>query len=287
MKARQPRVHGGAVHLDHLVALAAVGFLDGGLHVVHRLIHRQHAAELEEGGLQYAVGPVPQADGLGGGARVDGIELRFPLRQEALDLVGEMGFQVRVGPVAVEEEDSALLELVYDVVLGDVALIVAGDEVRHGDVVGGENRGVAEAEVALGDAAGFLGVVLKVGLDVLVRVVPDDLDGVFVGPHRAVGAQAPELAADGPAVGGDHVFPDGQGVVGHIVGDAHGEMVFLLPGHVVVDGDHLGGGGVLAGKAVPPAQHLDPAVPLLEDGTDVLIEGLAACAGLLGPVQHG
>ena len=94
-------------------------------------------------------------------------------------------------------------------------------------------------------------------------------------------------AADGGGRGGIGILLYFQGEIGHVVGDAHGEMVFLLPGHVVVDGDHLGGGGVLAGKAVPPAQHLDPAVPLLEDGTDVLIEGLAACAGLLGPVQHG
>ena len=49
----------------------------------------------------------------------------------------------------------------------------------------------------------------------------------------------------------------------------------------------LGGRYGLSSKDTTPAQHLDPAVPVLEDGTDVLIKGLAACAGLLGPVQHG
>ena len=287
VEACQPRVHGGAVHADHFAALVAIGFLDGGLHVVHRLVHWQHAGELEEGGLEDAVGPVPQADGLGGGARVDGVEFCLPLRQKALDFIGKAVFQVRARPVAVEEEGPPLFQLVYDVVFVDVALVVAGDEVRHGDVVGRENGGVAEAEVAFRHAAGFFRVVLKVGLDVLVRVVPDDLDGVFVSSHGAVGPQAPELAADGPLIGGDHVLPHGQGVEGHVVGDAHGEVVLLLSRHVVVDGDHLGGGGILAGKAVPPSQHLDPSVSLLEDGTHVLIKGLAPRAGLLGPVQDG
>ena len=56
---------------------------------------------------------------------------------------------------------------------------------------------IAEAQVADGHAAGLLGVVLEVRLNVLVGVVADDLDGVLVGAHGAVAAQAPELALDG------------------------------------------------------------------------------------------
>ena len=198
-----------------------------------------------------------------------------------------MDLQVRVGPVAVQQEGPSFLQLVHNVVFGNVALVVAGDEVRHGDIVGGENGGMAKAEVAFCHAAGLFGVILKVGLDILVRVVPNDFNGVFVGAHGAVGPQAPEFAANGAGIGGDYVLACRQGVVGHVVGDAHGEVVLLFSRHVVIDGDHLGGGGVLAGEAVPAPQDLNGAAAVLEDGADVLIKRLAPRAGLLGPVQDG
>lgn len=79
VKARESGVHGGAVHADHFVALAAVCLLNSGLHVIDGLVHREDAAEFEERGLKDAVGPIPQSDGPGGGIGVNGIELCFPL----------------------------------------------------------------------------------------------------------------------------------------------------------------------------------------------------------------
>ncbi len=84
---------------------------------------------------------------------------------------------------------------------------------------------IAEAQVADGHAAGLLGVVLEVGLDVLVGVVADDLDGVLVGADGAVAAKAPELALDGAwaaVLGASGSI--GQGEVGHVVDDADGEL---------------------------------------------------------------
>ena len=280
----QTGVHRRAVHVYYLVSLAAVRLSNGGLHIVHRLVHRQHAAELEKGGLQNAVGPVPQADGPGGGIGVDDIELRPAPGQKALDPVGEMRLQVRIGPIAVEEEGASLFQFVHNVILGDVALVVAGDKVRHGNIVGGENRRMSKAEMALRHPSGLLGVILKIGLDILVRVVSDNLDGVFVGSHGAVGPQPPEFTTDRPVVGGNHVLPYGQGAAGHIVVDTHGKMIPLLPCHVVVDGDHLSGSGILAGEAVPPSQDPNPASSLLEHGADVLVKRLSARSRLLGAV---
>jgi hypothetical protein len=74
---------------------------------------------------------------------------------------------------------------------------VAGHEVGLGDVVRALDGLVAEAQMADGDAAGLLGVVLEICLNVLVGVVADDLDGVLVGADGAVAAQTPELALDG------------------------------------------------------------------------------------------
>ena len=74
---------------------------------------------------------------------------------------------------------------------------MAGHEVGLVDIIRSTDGLIAEAQVADGDAAGFLGVVLEVGLDVFVRVVSDDLDGVFVGAHGSVAAETPEFALDG------------------------------------------------------------------------------------------
>ena len=70
--------------------------------------------------------------------------------------------------------------------LVEVGGVVARDEVRLGDVVGGLDRGVAEAQMADRDTAGLLGVVLEVRLDLFVRVVADDFDRVLVGADGAV-----------------------------------------------------------------------------------------------------
>ena len=90
---------------------------------------------------------------------------------------------------------------------------------------------MSEAQVGLGNAAGLLGVILEVSLGVLVGVVADDLDGVLVGTHGAVGTKAPELAGDDGLAGGDDVLAHGQGQVGDVIVDADSEVVLLLTLH--------------------------------------------------------
>ena len=110
------------------------------------------------------------------------------------DLTGDVLLQLALRPLAVEQEAAVRLELVDNVVFRQVRLVVAGDEVGAADVVGGADRLLAEAQMALRDAEGLLRVVLEVRLTVHVGRVADDLDGVLVRADRAVGAEAPELA---------------------------------------------------------------------------------------------
>ena len=107
-------------------------------------------------------------------------------------------------------------------------------------------------------AAGLLRVVLEVGLDILVRVVADDLDGVLVRADGAVAAEAPELALDGAfgrgGGGGDLL----EGHVGHVVDDADGELALgrvLL--QLVIHGEDGGGRRVLRAEAVAAADNGD------------------------------
>jgi len=134
----------------------------------------------------------------------------MPLRQYALCAVGQVVDKLLALPAGVQQEGSAGLYLAYDVVNVHIALLVAGCEIGHGNVVGAADRLMAEAQMAAGHAAGFLGVVLEIRLNVLIGVVADYLDGVLVGAHGAVGAQAPELAGDDGLAGGDDVLSHGQ-----------------------------------------------------------------------------
>ena len=105
------------------------------------------------------------------------------------DLVGAEG--------AVEQEDGARLGGLQHVEALQERELVAGDEGRAVDQVGGADRLRAEAQVRDGDRAGLLRVVDEVALGVVVRLLADDLDGVLVGADRAVGAEAVEERAHG------------------------------------------------------------------------------------------
>ncbi len=74
---------------------------------------------------------------------------------------------------------------------------MAGNEVGFRDIVWRTNGVITKAQVANCDAAGLLGVILKVRLHILISVIADDLDRVLVGANRTIAAEAPELALDG------------------------------------------------------------------------------------------
>ncbi|CAN3974044.1 1-deoxy-D-xylulose-5-phosphate synthase, partial [Dysosmobacter welbionis] len=283
-------VDGLVVHVHDVLALLQVGVGGGVLHVAHSLALRHDLSQREEGGLQDGVGALAHADFLGQVDGVDGVDLNVVLGDVALGGGIQMVAQLLVAPLAVDQEHTAGLHVPDNgEVLGDVGGHVAGHEVGLVDVVGRLDGGVAEAQVADGDAAGLLGVVLEVRLDILVGMVADDLDGVLVGAHGAVAAQAPELALN--RTGGSHA---GSGLllqaqVGHIVHDADGELALhgiLL--QLVIHGEDGGGRGVLAAQAVTAADHLDVGPAGVGQSSDhVHVQGLALGAGLLGAVQHG
>ena len=133
--------------------------------------------------------------------QVDGVyhvKLDVVVCDVALGSGVEVMLKLREIPLAVDEENAAGLNVTDDgEVLGYVGRHMARDEVSLIDVVRALDGLVAEAQVADGDAAGLLGVVLEVSLNELIGVVADDLDGVLVRADGAVAAETPELALDG------------------------------------------------------------------------------------------
>ncbi len=138
--------------------------------------------------------------------------------------------QLLIGPLAVDHEHAAGLHVLHHLHAHvDVSGVVAGHEVSLVDVVGAADGLVAEAQVADGHAAGLLGVILEVRLDILVGVVADDLGGVLVGAHGAVAAQAPELALLGASSCGDGSGLDlRQRQEGDVIVDAQCEALLGL-----------------------------------------------------------
>ena len=282
-------IDGLVVHLDDVFALAAIGFLSSFLHVLHRIVDGDDVGQLEESGLQDGVGALAHADLAGLVDGVHGVELDVVLGDVALHGSGQMGVQLFGGPLAVQQESAARLDILHDVVLIHIRGVVAGHEVSTADQIGGTDLLFAEAQMGDRQAASLLGVVIKVSLGIHIGVVADDLDGVFVGAHSAVAAQAPELAGDGAGrCGVGHVFRIFQRQVGHVVGDADGELALhILAVHVGEHGKDVAVGGIFAAQAIAAAQHVDVTAGLSQRGDDIQIQRLAQRAGFLGAVQHG
>ncbi len=282
-------VDGLVVHIHHVLTLLQVGVGGGVLHIAHGFVSGQNLCQREEGGLKNGVGALAHADFGGQVNGVNGIDLNVVLGDIALGSGVQLLGQLLIAPLAVDEEGAAGLHVPHDgEALGDIGGNMAGHKVGLVDIIGAADGLVAEAQVADGHAAGLLGVVLEVGLNIFVGMIADNFDGVFVGAHGTVAAKAPELALNGArGGGGGHVLLR-QAEIGNVVHDADGKLAAglgLL--QLFIHGEDAAGRGVLAAKAVPAADDLSLAPGVCKGGDHVHIQGLALGAGLFGAVQHG
>ena len=206
----------------------------------------------------------------------------------ALHGSGKLSLHILDRPGRVEKEYAAVLETFENIVLGDIACVVACYEVSAVDEVGALDGGLAEAEVADGQTAGLLGVICEITLSEHVGVVADDLDAVLVGTYGTVAAKAEELAADGACGSSIDEFVHGDGGVHNIVDDADGEMILgLCKCEVVIDCLDHGGGEFLAAKTITAAVALDIAAACFGKSVNYIeVERFAEGTGLLSPVEH-
>ena len=275
------------VHIDNVLTLLEVGCGGLFLHVADGVFLRNDLCQREECRLQNGVGALAHADLA---SEVDGVyhvKLDVVVCNVALGSSVKMMLKLCKIPLAVDEEHAAGLNVADDgEALGYVSRNMACNEVCLVDVVRALDLLVAEAQVTDGDAAGLLGVVLEVSLNVLVGVVADDLDGVLVSADGAVAAETPELALNGAFCrsGGSSLF--GQREVSHVVNDADGELtlhlVFLK---LIVNGKDGCRRSVLRAEAVAAADHLNVASCVCNGGDNVEVQRLALSAGLLGAVE--
>ena len=190
-------VYGSVVHVHHVFTLLAIGLHNCVLHVLHGVFGGDDAGDAEECALEDGVGAASKADFGGNLGGVDDVHLDVLAADGGFNVVRNVLDGLFFVPEGVEKEGAAFLDALQDIVFLKVGGDVAGHEVRGVHKVRGLDGAYAEAEVRAGVAAGFLGVVVEVGLAVEVRVRADDLDGVLVGADGTVRTKAVELALCG------------------------------------------------------------------------------------------
>ena len=164
---------------------------------------------------------------------------------------------------------------------------MAGDKVCNVDKVGGLDGLLAKAQVRDRDAAGLLGVVAEVALGVHIRMVADDLDGVFVGANRTIRTKTKELRAEAAFRGSIDRFFDFQRGAGDIVHNTHGEVVLGSgSAHVVEHGLDERGRELLAAQTIAAAEDAQHTALLEQSGDDILVKRLTQGAGLFGSIEH-
>ena len=285
-------VDGRIVHVDDVLALLAVGFQDGMLHLVDSLVERDDVGDLEECRLHDGIRTRTQSE-LGGDLRgVDDIEIDLVLGQIGFHMVGQRGAGGSRVVHRVEQERTAGFQPFQHVVLVDVRRHVAGHEVGRGDQVGRSDRQVAETQVRRGVTARLLRVVREICLAIFVRRAADDLDRVLVGAYRTVRPQAEEQRLECTGLGERNLLAHGQRAEGHVVHDAHRKLVLGLVGPEVGEhGQHLRRRGVFGRKAVAAADDERFAVGrnILAVGEcldDIQVERVAVGSRFLRTVEH-
>ena len=165
---------------------------------------------------------------------------------------------------------------------------MAGDEVGAVYIISGLNGGFSEAQVRDRYTAGLFGVVCEVALNIEIRMVAYNLNGVLVRTNGSVGAESPEHTALVSRRGGIRSFLYFERKTGNVVVNADGERGLAAFFGAAVNGDNLCGSGVLAAETVAASVELY-ALELAAANSRRNIEEqrFAHAAGFLGAVKHG
>mmetsp|Transcript_95195 Transcript_95195/g.199086 ORF Transcript_95195/g.199086 Transcript_95195/m.199086 type:complete len:391 (-) Transcript_95195:1291-2463(-) len=282
------RVNAINVHLDNLVTLLAIHFLDASLQQIQSFLQGHHAAQLEEDTLHNHVDALAEASLNRDLGSIDDEQFSLLVGQGLLHGGWQLGVQLVLGPSAIDDTDTARLQVAGDVVLLSIALLVDSDVISGPHIVGCLDGLGAESEVTDGDTATLLCIVLEVGLGVEVSVERKELHSTLVGTDSAIATKTVKHALCRSL--GQHVQPVAyrQGHIGHIVVDANRESKLgSLALQVFVAGHHHVGCELLGSQSIPATDHNDfVASHQVECGCNLGEQRLSLGAWLLGAVQH-
>ena len=282
-------IDGTVVHINDVLALLAIGSNYGILQVLNSSINRNNVSQLEECGLHYHVEAAAEAQLLGNLDSVYSVELDVVLGDVTLHGSRQMLVQLCIAPDGVQQEGAALLQACQQVILVNIGLLGAGNEVCIVNQIWRSNRSLAKSQMGHGDTAGLLGVISEISLSIELGLVADDLDSGLVGTNSTVGTQAPELAGSSAGRSQVNILRiQGQGSAVQVIintdGEAVGRNVFL---QLLIDAQYLVRIYILAAQAITAANDDRIPVSAIESSADILIQRLAQGTWLLGAVHNG
>ena len=263
----------------------------GVLHVLQCVFLRQNLCKGKECRLKNGVGALAHANLFGKVDGVNQIHADVVFNNITLCLCREVMRELFGIPLAVYEEGSAGFDVAYHLkTLGNIRWVVARHEVCLGDIVRRANSVIAEAQVADGDTTGLLGVVLEICLNVLVGMITDNLDGVFVGANRTVAADAPELTLDssfGCGIGSIRIFWQRQ--VGNIIHNTDRKLMTRLILLELFEDSKCGRRWrIFRTKTITATDNSEIAFSgLIQCRNDILIQRLTNRTRLLGTIHDG
>ena len=155
---------------------------------------------------------------------VDDIELQLLGDDLLLHFARQLGPHHVGAEGRVEEKHRARSGPLEDIVLLEEHELMAADEARAPDEIGRTEVARPEAQERDRDGARLLGIVDEVALRVVLGFLADDLDGVLVGAHRAVGAEAEEDGAHYVLPSMSNSASTSSERCGDVVDDADGEV---------------------------------------------------------------
>ena len=270
-------INSGIVHINYSVALLAVGFLNGLLHIFFRFVIGYNLGELEERGHHDHIDSSAQTDIRSNLNSVNIIEAKLLAGYGVLHISRQHLIHLFLGPRRIEEEHAAFFNSLKDIVTGYIAGIMAGYELSRIDKVRGLNGGLAKTQMGNGKAARFLGIVFKISLSIHIGMVADNFYGVLISANSAVRAQAIEFAAHNSFGSGIYKSRYLKGIARNVVINAHSEMILGLRSRgVVIYSLNHAGRELLRAKTVAAAQngYIIPS-GILKSGTDIGIKRLA------------
>ena len=263
----------------------------GVFHILQCVFLRKNLCKGKECRLKNGVGALAHTNLFGKVNGVNEIHADVVLNNITLCLCREVMRELFGIPLAVYEELSSWLDVAHHLeTLGNIRGVVARHKVCLGDIVRRANSVIAKAQVADGDTTGLLGIILEIRLNVLVGMVADDLDGVFVGANRTVASNAPELALDGSfgcGIGSIRIF--GQRQVGNIVHNANRKlMTRLILLELFKDSECGRRWRIFRTKTITTADNGKVAFSgLIQCRNDILIQRLTDRTRLLGTIHDG
>ncbi len=225
MQTRKRVVHCREVLIDHRIAPLAIRLANRFLDCLDRLLPREHAADREEAGLHDRVDSASHPRIASHRITVDHVELQVFVDDRLLHASWQVVPHFVRAKRRIQQERRTGLRCRQHVRPLQELELVARNEIGPRDEIRPPDRTRSKTQVGNRHGAGFLRVVHKVALRVVVGVLSDNLDRVLVRAHRAVGAETVEKRPDGPRILRRKLGIIVEARVRDVVANSNGEMV--------------------------------------------------------------